>query len=68
VEKLYLDTSTASAVYSPIDEVDRGSIADEFDIGKFNKTHDFDNHITIAVRERIDPSDLLGELEETTDS
>jgi len=68
VEKLGLDTSTASAVYSLIDEVDSESIADEFDIGKFNKTHDFDNHIKIAVREGIDPSDSLKELEETTDS
>jgi hypothetical protein len=68
VEKLGLDTSTASAVYSLIDEVDSESIADEFDIGKFNNTHDFDNHIKIAVREGIDPSDSLKELEETTDS
>ena len=68
MEKLGLDTSTASAVYSLIDEVDSESIADEFDIGKFNKTHDFDNHIKIAVREGIDPSDSLKELEETTDS
>jgi hypothetical protein len=68
VEKLDLDTSTASAVYSLIDEVDSESIADEFDIGKFNKTHDFDNHVKVAVREGIDPSGSLKELEETTDS
>jgi hypothetical protein len=49
-------------------KVDSESIADEFDIGTFNKTHDFDNHITIAVTEGIDPSDSLKELEETTDS
>jgi hypothetical protein len=55
-------------VYSLIDEVDSESIADEFDIGKLNETHGFDNHITIAGRERTDPSDSLKELEETTDS
>jgi len=66
VENFNLDTSTANAVYSLVDAVDSESIADEFDIGTFSKTHDFDNHVKIAVREGIDPSDSLAELEETT--
>jgi len=49
-------------------QVGSESIADNFDIGKFNKTHDFDNLIKIAVREGIYPSGSLKELEETTDS
>jgi hypothetical protein len=53
-------------VYSLLDTVDSESIAEEFDIGKHSKTHDLDNHIKIAVREGIDPSDSLTELEETT--
>ena len=65
-ENFSLDKSTASAMYSLLDAVDSESIADEFDIGKHSKTHDFDNHIKIAVREGIDPSDSLAELQETT--
>jgi uncharacterized membrane-anchored protein len=63
-----LDQSTASAVYSLLDAVDSESTADEFDIGTHSKTHDFDNHLKVAVREGIDPSDSLAELEETTDT
>jgi uncharacterized membrane-anchored protein len=63
-----LDQSTASAVYSLLDAVDSESTADEFDIGAHSKTHDFDNHLKVAVREGIDPSDSLAELEETTDT
>jgi len=43
VEKLDLDTSTASAVCSLIDAVDSESTVKEFDIGKFNKTRGFDD-------------------------
>jgi hypothetical protein len=57
------DQTTATAVYSLLDAVDSQSIADKFDIGTFSKTHDFDNHLKIAVREGIDPSDSLAELE-----
>jgi hypothetical protein len=67
-ENFSLDQSTASAVYSLLDAVDSESIADEFDIGKHSKKHDFDNHLKVAVREGIDPSDSLAELEETTET
>jgi uncharacterized membrane-anchored protein len=63
-----LDQSTASAVYSLLDAVDSESTADEFDIGTHSKTHDFDKHLKVAVREGIDPSDSISELEETTDT
>ena len=62
------DQTTAIAVYSLLDAVDSESIADEFDIGKHSTKHDFDNHLKVAVREGIDPSDSLAELEETTDT
>jgi len=62
-----LDQSTAGAVYSLLDAVDSESIADEFDIGKHSKKHHFDNHLKVAIREGIDPSDSLTELEESTD-
>jgi len=65
-ENFSLDKSTASAVYSLLDAVDSESIANEFDIGTHSKTHDFDNHVKIAVREGINPSDSLAELQETT--
>ena len=67
-ENFSLDQSTASAVYSLVDAVDSESIADKFDIGKHSKKHDFDNHLKVAAREGIDPSDSLAELEETTDT
>jgi len=67
-ENFSLDKSTAGAVYSLLDAVDSESIADEFNIGKHSKKHDYDNHLKIAVREGIDPSDSLAELEETTDT
>jgi len=65
-ENFSLDKSTASAVYSLLNAVDSECIADEFDIGKHSKKHDFDNHLKVAVREGVDPSDTLDELEETT--
>jgi len=67
-ENFSLDQSTASAVYSLLDAVDSESIANEFDIGTHSKKHDFDNHLKVAVREGVDPSDSLDELEETTDT
>jgi len=60
------DQPTAEAVYSLLDAVDSESIAEEFDIGKHSNKHDFDNHLKVAVREGIDPSDSLAELEATT--
>jgi len=62
------DQITATAVYSLLNAVDSESITDEFDIGTHSKTHDFDNHVKVAVREGIDPSGSLAELEETTDT
>jgi len=53
---------------SLLDAVDSESIADEFDIGKHSKTHDFDNHLTVAVREGLDPSTSLAELADKTDT
>ncbi|GAB7092262.1 hypothetical protein JCM18237_25330 [Halorubrum luteum] len=49
-------------MYSLLDAVDSESIADQFDIGKYSSTHDFDNHLKIAVREGLDPSTSLAEL------
>jgi len=65
-ENFSLDKPTASAVYSLLNAVDSESIANEFDIGEHSKSHELDNHVKIAVREGIDPSDSLAELEETT--
>ena len=56
----------ADAVYSLLDGVDSESIADEFDIGIHNDKHDFDNHVKVAVREGLDPSDSLAELADKT--
>lgn len=60
--------STPSAVYSLLDSVDSESIADEYDIGKHNRTHDLENHVKVGIREGLDPSDSLEELAETTDT
>ena len=53
---------------SLLDAVDSESIADEFDIGKHSKTHDSDNHLTVAVREGLDPSTSLAELADKTET
>jgi hypothetical protein len=53
---------------SLLDVVDSESIADEFDIGKHNKTHDSNNHLTVAVREGVDPSISLAELADKTET
>jgi hypothetical protein len=55
-------------LYSLLDAVDSESIADEFDIGKHSKTHDFDNHLKVAVREGLDPSTSLAELADKTET
>ena len=54
--------SVSRELYSLLDAVDSESIADQFDIGKYSPTHDFDNHLKIAVREGLDPSTSLAEL------
>jgi hypothetical protein len=55
-------------VYSLLDSVDSESIADDYDIGKHSPTHDFENHLKVAIREGLDPSDSLEELAQTTDT
>ena len=60
--------SVSRELYSLLDAVDSESIADEFDIGKHSKTHDFDNHLTVAVREGVDPSTSLAELADKTET
>jgi hypothetical protein len=56
----------ADEVYSLLDAVDSESIAEEFRIGLHNNKHDFENHVKVAVREGLDPSDSLAELEDKT--
>ena len=60
--------SVSRELYSLLDAVDSESIADEFDIGTHSKTHDFDNHVKVAVREGLDPSSSLAELADTTET
>jgi Transposase DDE domain. len=60
--------SVSSELYSLLDAVDSESIADQFEIGKHSSTHDFDNHIKIAVREGLDPSSSLAELADKTET
>jgi hypothetical protein len=60
--------SVSGELDSLLDAVDSESIADEFDIGKHSKTHDFDNHLTVAVREGVDPSTSLAELADKTET
>ncbi len=61
-EKFNSTHSVSSELYSLFDAVDSESIADGFDIGKYSSTHDFNNHLKIAVREGLDPSTSLAEL------
>jgi hypothetical protein len=49
-----VDELVADEVYSLIDAVDSESIAEEFDIGIHTDTHDFENHLKVAVREGLD--------------
>ena len=60
--------SVSRELYSLLDAVDSESIADEFDIGTHSKTHDFDNHVKVAVREGLDPSSSLAELADTSET
>jgi len=55
-------------VYSLLNEVDSESIAEDYEIGRHSTTHDFENHVKIAIREGLDPSSSLAELAETTDT
>ena len=54
--------SVSRGLYSLLDTVDSESIAHQFDIGRHSPTHDFDNHVKVAVREGLDPSSSLAEL------
>jgi len=56
----------ANELYSLLDAVDSESIADEFRIGVHSDKHDFTNHLKVAVREGLDPSSSLAELEDKT--
>ena len=60
------DETVADEVYSLLDAVDSESIADEFRIGVHSDKHDFTNHVKVAVREGLDPSSSLAELEDKT--
>ncbi|MFB6228962.1 MAG: IS4 family transposase, partial [Halobacteriales archaeon] len=60
------DEIVADALYSLLDAVDSESIADEFRIGVHSDKHDFTNHVRVAVREGLDPSSSLAELEDKT--
>jgi hypothetical protein len=56
----------ADKLYSLLNEVDSESIADEFKIGLHSDKHDFTNHVKTVVREGLDPSSSLAELEDKT--
>ncbi|GAB7011166.1 hypothetical protein JCM31271_31090 [Halorubrum trueperi] len=60
------DETVADEVYSLLDAVDSESIADQFRIGVHSDKHDFTNHVKVAVREGLDPSSSLAELEDKT--
>jgi hypothetical protein len=60
------DEIVADELYSLLDAVDSESIADEFRIGVHSDKHDFTNHVKVAVREGLDPSSSLAELEDKT--
>ena len=61
-----VDERVADEVYSLLDAVDSGSIAEEFRIGLHNDKHDFKSHVRVAVREGLDPSSSLAELADRT--
>jgi hypothetical protein len=50
-------------LYSLLDAVDSESIADEFTVGLHFDKHDFTNYVKTAVREGLDSSSSLAELE-----
>ena len=56
----------ADEVYSLLDAVDSESIAADFEIGIHSKKHDFKSHVKVAIREGLDPSSSLAELEDKT--
>jgi hypothetical protein len=60
------DEIVADELYSLLDTVDSESIADEFRIGVHSEKHEFTNHVKVAVREGLDPSSSLAELEDKT--
>jgi hypothetical protein len=60
------DEIVADELYSLLDAVDSESIADEFRIGVHSNKHDFTNNVKVAVREGLDPSSSLAELEDKT--
>ena len=60
------DEIVADELYSLLDAVDSESIADEFRIGIHSDKHDLTNHVKVAVREGLDPSSSLAELEDKT--
>jgi hypothetical protein len=60
------DEIVADELYSLLDAVDSESIAEEFRIGVHSDKHDFTNHVEVAVREGLDPSSSLAELEDKT--
>jgi hypothetical protein len=60
------DETVADELYSLFDAVNSESIADEFRIGIHSDKHDFRNHVKVAVREGLDPSSSLAELEDKT--
>jgi hypothetical protein len=61
-------STVGAEFYSLLDEVDSGSIADDFEIGTYTARHDFDNHLKVAILEGVHPSDSLDELAEKTDT
>lgn len=58
--------TVTNELYSLLDAVDSESIAEEFDIGIHNETHDLDNYLKVAIREGLDPSSSLDELADKT--
>lgn len=60
--------TVGAAFYSLLDAVDSESIATDFEIDTYTATHDFDNHLKVAVFEGVHPSDSLDDLAEKTDT
>jgi len=56
----------ADELYSLVDAVDIESIANDFGIAIHNKKHDFKSHLKVVIREALDPSSSLAELEDKT--
>jgi len=60
------DEIVADELCSLVNAVDSESIAEEFGIGVHSDKHEFTNHVEIAVREGLNPSSPLIELEDKT--